>query len=156
MAIVRPLTINNGQIERASASDTVLGPDHSPVTNETGGSLVIGTPVYQTGVANEVAKAHGNAVSTAKVLGLLMQTLADAASGYALTDGRMTATTAEWDAVTGQTGGLTPGANYYLDPTTAGMLTTTAPTADGHVVAPVGQAKSTTDFEITILTTIKL
>lgn len=156
MALIRPLVINNGQIERASAADTILGPDHSPVVNNSGGSLAICTPVYQTGTANEVEAAQADAVATSKVLGLMFTTVADAGSGYVLTDGRMVALTTEWDAVTGGTGGLTPGANYYLDPDTAGMLTTTAPDADGEVLAPIGQAKSTTDFEITILSTIKL
>jgi hypothetical protein len=61
-----------------------------------------------------------------------------------------TATTAQWDAVTGGTGGLIPGSMYFLDPTTVGMLTTTAPTASGQVVVDVGRASSTTDLEISL------
>ncbi len=154
--IVRPLILNGAQVERAAAGDTVLSPDHSLVNNETGSPLVKLTPVYQTGVANEVAKAQANAVGTSKVMGLLTEAIADGASGYALTDGRIVGTTGEWDAVTGQVGGLTPGSDYYLDPATAGELTTTVPTADGQVLAPVGKAASTTEFDITIGTTIKL
>lgn len=154
--IVRPLILNGAQVERAAAGDTVLSPDHSLVTNNTGATLPKLTPVYKTAVANEVAKAQANAVGTSKVMGLLVEALADAASGYALTDGRIVGTTAEWDAITGGTGGLTAGADYYLDPSTAGRLTTVAPSTDGQVLAPVGKAASTTDFDITVGTTIKL
>lgn len=157
--IVRPLVVNTatGQIERAASTDTVLTPAQSLVTNANAGALVIGTPVYQTAVGGAVNKAQANAANTAKVMGLVQDpSIAAAGSGYVLTDGILTATTAQWDAVTGETGGLTPGARYYLSASTAGMLTQTPPSVDGEFIAPVGTAKSATEFEITILSTIKL
>lgn len=159
MSIIRPLVINTatGQIERAASADTVLTPDMVLVTNNTGGSLVRGTPVYQTATANEVAKAKADAIATSKVLGLVQDaSIANAGSGYVLTDGLLTASTAEWDAVTGETGGLTPQARYFLDPTTAGKLTQTPPSVDGQVIAPVLTALSSTQAEISVATTIKL
>jgi hypothetical protein len=43
--------------------------------------------------------------------------------------------------------GLTPGAAYFLDPTTPGTLTTTAPTTVGQSVQPVGVALSSTSLQ---------
>jgi len=120
-------------------------------TNGNAGSLVRCTPVYLNGTANTVDKARANAMSTAQVNGLVYDaSIATTASGAIATDGPMTATTSEWDAVTGQTGGLTPGSNYFLDPATAGKLTTTPPTTQGYVNMLVGQAASTTEMELNI------
>lgn len=54
--------------------------------------------------------------------------------------GGLALSTAQWDAVTGQVGGLTPDAAYYLD--TGGMLTTTPPTIPGASVVELGRALS--------------
>ncbi len=118
-------------------------------TNDNAGSLTIGMPVYAKANGN-VDKARANAISTSEVLGLAAATIATTASGGIQTAGTLTATTGEWDAVTGQTGGLTPGSIYYLDPATAGLLTTTAPTTAGQVRLRVGLAHSTTELEIRI------
>ncbi|MEX0827566.1 MAG: hypothetical protein WD005_01300 [Haliea sp.] len=152
MSLQRPLKYDptTGEIARFAADDFVNEVDFLTVNNETGAPLIKCTPVYQTAVADEVAKAQANAIGTARVIALLVEAIADGASGSALSDGRVSASTAEWDAVTGQTGGLTAGSKYYLDPATAGKLTVTPPSADGHVVAPVGTAKSTTEFEVSI------
>jgi hypothetical protein len=71
-------------------------------------------------------------------------------------DGFLTATTGQWDAVTGQTGGLTPGALYYLSVATAGKLTLTATETVGEFVERVGKAVSTTRMEVTVMPRIKL
>jgi len=76
--------------------------------------------------------------------------------GSIQTDGILTATTGQWDAVTGQTGGLTVGSIYYLSPTTAGQLTVTPPSAVGHFVARIGKAISETSLEITIEQSVEL
>jgi len=159
MAIQRPVYLNpaTGELTRFSATDSVFEVDFVVVTNANAGALVIGTPVYKTATADEVDEAQANALATAKVLGLVADvSIAAAAQGNVLTDGRLSATTTQWDAVTGETGGLTPGARYYLDPATAGMLTQTVPSADGEVVAPVGTAKSTTELEVSIGTRVVL
>lgn len=46
---------------------------------------------------------------------------------------------ADWTSVIGSVN-LTPGEDYFLDPSTPGMLTLTAPTADDEVVTRVGRA----------------
>lgn len=55
----------------------------------------------------------------------------------------------DWTSVIGSTN-LSPGKDYFLDPSTAGMLTTTAPTAEGEVVTRVGRAATTTKLIVDI------
>lgn len=62
--------------------------------------------------------------------------------------GPLSLSTAQWDAVTGQTGGLTPGIYYYLSVDEFGKLTDTPPTDPATVQAPVGLALSHTDMMI--------
>ena len=59
----------------------------------------------------------------------------------------LAATTGQWDSVTGESGGLTAGAIYYLN-TSAGLMSQTAPSGSGQYVMKVGMAISTTEFEI--------
>ncbi len=154
--IKKALVITNGQIEQLQAGDRLASPDLTTATNGNAGALPIGTPVYVS-AGDTVDKAKADAAGTKDVFGLVADvTIAIAGSGAIQTDGSLVATTGQWDAVTGQTGGLTPGSFYYLSAATAGMLSPNAPTMDGQFVAPVGKAKSTTELEITILSTIKL
>lgn len=154
MPTIRPVYIDTttGELTRAGVNDSLANEvDFLTVQNESGGSLVIGTPIYFTGTANEVDNAKADALATARVAGLVSDvSIADASPGGALTNGRLTATTTQWDAITGQTGGLTPGDKYYLDPATAGKLTATPPSADGQVMAPIGQAVSSTVMSVDV------
>lgn len=156
MATKQPLVITAGQIEQLQAGDNLASADLFQRTNNNAGAIVIGQAVYVDG-AGTVDLAQANAAGTKDVLGLVADTsIAAAVSGGIQTDGLLTATTGEWDTVTGQVGGLTAGSIYYLDPTTAGGLTATAPTTVGQFVCPVGRALSTTEMEITILITVLL
>jgi len=119
--------------------------------NEDATSLVIGTPVY-TFNDGGVKKAQADAEATTNVIGLATETITAAADGEVQTEGVLAATIGQWDAITGQTGGLTPDGIYYLSEATAGMLTATAPTT-GYV-APVGVAISTTQLKLNVLTTV--
>ena len=56
----------------------------------------------------------------------------------------MVATTAQWDAVAGTTGGLAFGANYFLSAGTAGLLTATAPTTKTTAAAATTTAAANT------------
>lgn len=156
MAVKPPLVITAGQIEQLQAGDSVASADLFNRTNNNAGAIVIGQPVYVDG-AGTVDLAQADILGTSNVLGLVADTsIAAATPGGIQTDGNLTATTGEWDVVTGQVGGLTAGVKYFLDPATAGMLTTTATTTLGEVVAPVGTAMSTTEMEITISHTVRL
>jgi len=162
MALKKPLVIVAGQIQQIQSGDVVdvdvVGEvDVVSLENDTGAAaLVIGAPVYCKS-AGKVDNAQADAVATVEVIGLVaVASIAYQASGNIQTDGVLTATTGQWDAITGDTGGLTFNDVYYLDPDTAGMLTTTAPTTTGDFVVRVGKAISTTDMEILILNAVKL
>jgi hypothetical protein len=59
----------------------------------------------------------------------------------ALADGVLTLPTAAWDAITGDAGGLVPGARYYLG-IALGTIGTAAPTLAGQYVTVIGSAIS--------------
>lgn len=151
MALRKPLVIVAGQVEQLQAGDTLDAPqgggDQIVLTNDEVGAVVIGTPVYMD-AADGFKKAQANAAGTKNVIGLVAATsIAPAASGAVTTDGVLTATTTQWDAVvTGGAGGLLFNTKYFLDPTTAGKLTTTAPTTVGQYVVEIGIALSTTEL----------
>jgi hypothetical protein len=160
MSLRKPLVIISGQVQNLPAGDTLDAPvsevDLIALVNGNASALIICTPVYVVS-AGTMDKAKADAAGTTDVLGLVKDaSIAASATGNVQTDGVLVATTAQWDAVTGGSGGLTAGSKYYLDPDTAGMLTTTAPTTTGDFVAPVGKALSTTELEITIFPTVKL
>jgi hypothetical protein len=117
---------------------------------------VIGQAAYISS-ANHVDLAKADSSSTTYVIGLVSDpTIATGASGGVTLAGVLTATTGEWDAVTGQVGGLTSGSTYFLSDATAGSITPTAPSTTGHFVAPVGIAMSTTDLKINVNLTIQI
>jgi len=155
MAIKKPIVLTNGQLEQLQTGDSIDLGNTLTKDNNSGGALAIGTPVYFTGTDAEPAQA--NAQGTIRVGGFVADvSIADTASGLILVDGKLTATTGQWDAVTGETGGLTPGADYFLDAATAGMMTQTAPSANPNFVVRLGHALSATEFEIEVQQPIKL
>jgi hypothetical protein len=124
-------------------------------TNAEAGAIVIGRAVYAFTNTDEVKLAIANAAAAAQVIGVVAATsIASAASGSIAFAGIASASTAQWDVVTGQTGGLTPGSMYYLSNTTAGALTTTVPST-GYI-ATVGRAMSTTKLALRFDPTIQL
>jgi len=59
-------------------------------------------------------KAKADAGGTANVIGLVAQaSISSGVSGSIQFSGVLTATTAQWDAVFGTTGGLTKGVRYF-------------------------------------------
>jgi hypothetical protein len=126
------------------------------MVNSHASNIVICEPVYT--LANgQVDLAKADAAGTSEVLGLVSDTaISTSSSGNIMVDGFLTATTGQWDAVTGGTGGLTIGAVYYLSAATAGRLTAVAPTTTGQYVVRVGRAVSTTRMDIMIMPRILL
>ncbi len=160
MSLRKPLVIVDGRIRQIAANDTldaqVIEVDVVTQQNNNTGSIVIGSPVYNDG-AGTVDLAQADALATVEVLGFVRDaSIAAAASGAIQTDGILAATTGQWDTITGNTGGLTAGSVYFLDPDTVGKITKTAPTSTGDFVVRLGKAISTTEFEITILQPIEL
>ncbi|MFA5976507.1 MAG: hypothetical protein WC859_10150 [Elusimicrobiota bacterium] len=153
MAVQKPLVLIGGQIQQIPAGDTLSAAssevDVVSKVNGNAGTIVICTPVYPSS-NTAVDKASAGASGTKKVLGLMQSaSTASAASGLVQTDGVLTATTGQWDAVAGTTGGLTAGTIYYLS-ATAGLITATAPSTSGNYVCAVGLALSTTELDIDV------
>lgn len=156
MAIKVPLVIGaDGLPQQLQAADSInvasAQYDSRSVTNsEASAAIVIGAPVYAF-AADGVKKAQANAKTTSKLAGLgLDATIAAAGIGNIITAGILVATTAQWDAVAGTTGGLAFGTYYFLDAVTAGKMTSTVPTTTGQCVTLIGIALSTTELELMI------
>lgn len=122
--------------------------------NDESGIITIGSPVYASG--NDLVKlARANNASTKNVIGFVYgANINSSAEGDIVVAGPITATTTQWDSITGDTGGLVAGSKYFLSNSTAGGLSTSAPVT-GYV-APVGKAVSATTLIINIEPTIKL
>jgi len=152
MPIKKPIVLTDGQLEQLQSGDRLDLGNAIERTNNTGGALVIGTPVTVT--STDMVEAQADAQPTIRVAGFVGEpSVADAALGIVLVDGILTATAPQWAAVV--VGGvLVPGTDYFLDEATAGMITATAP-ATGFVVR-LGHALSTTEFEIEVQQPIKL
>jgi hypothetical protein len=52
--------------------------------------------------------------------------------------------------------GIDPGDLYFLSPSTAGAITTTAPTGSGQAVTRVGEGATSTSFSIYVEPPVKL
>lgn len=119
-------------------------------TNNESGAIVIGMPVYNDG-NDTVKKAKADASGTSKVMGLVSDaSITNGVVGAIATEGILKATTTQWDAVAGTTGGLTAGTYYFLSPTTAGNITSTPPTTAGQYNVCLGVAISTTELKLKI------
>lgn len=96
-------------------------------------------------VPNTITPAIANGLtSSANGVGILTKIVG--ATGTVQASAVVTLATAQWDAVTGQVGGLTSGATYYVSPTSVGNLTTTPPEIPGAFTTQVGVALNTTDL----------
>jgi hypothetical protein len=155
MSKKKPLVITNGQIERLQSGDRLDLSNSATKQNNTGNTINIATPVYVSGTVNAIM-AQADAQSTVRVAGLAEATTTDGDPLEVVSDGVFVATTGEWDAVTGDSGGLTPGSDYWLSAAAPGTLTTTAPDSTGSFVQRVGHALSATELEIEVGQPIKL
>lgn len=149
MALRKPLVSINGIISQLPAGDTlqvpIQGLQTQAMTNGESGAITQGMAVYIQ-AADTVKKAQANASGTRIVFGLVADaSIASSASGNIATSGLLTVS--DWTSVTGSAT-LTSGSLYFLDPSTAGKLTATAPTTTGQFVVCVGIALDTTTLQI--------
>lgn len=115
--------------------------------NGNAGTVPIGTPVYSS-AADTIDKARANAAGTSLVIGVVTASVLPGASVDVATSGAIVATTGQWDTVAGTTGGLVFNTIYYLDASSPGKLTSTAPSGAGQFVVQVGVAVSTTTLVV--------
>jgi hypothetical protein len=149
MAARKPLVITSGQIEQLQSGDTldatVTEREVISMTNKNASPMTKGAPVYCKTTANQADLAKADAAASSRVMGLVADASISAdASGNIQTNGVLVATTGQWDAVAGTTGGLAAGTVYFLSAATAGLLTATAPTS-GYITK-VGLGLSTTEM----------
>lgn len=141
---IGPATVNG------SASNLIT------LLNASGGGMIIGEPIYSIAAA-QMSLGIANGSGKSIIQGLVADAaIGNGASGKVCVGGLMVATTAQWDAVCGTTGGLTFNTPYYLDPATPGRLTATAPSAAGQEVVQVITALSTTLARVAITSPILL
>lgn len=158
MAVRKPIVLVNGQLQQLQSGDTLdIQAEAFTLINDEASPVVICAPVYSD-AAGGFKKAQANASTTKDVIGLVGQSpsIATGVAGQIMLDGILSATTAQWDAVTGGSGGLVFKQRYWLDPATAGKLTAVAPTTIGQYVCELGIALSTTELKINILEPILL
>ena len=114
--------------------------------NANASTVVICRPMYvKSDGQMDLADANGS--GTRHCIGLVTASIATTATGEVQIDGIFEATAAQWDVVTGGSGGLTPGASYYVS-ATVGALTTTAPSTTGDTDCLVGVALSATKMRL--------
>lgn len=154
MAQKRPWTDYDGVMEQLRTGDTIVGATAAAMTtgvNANSSSITRGQPVYVKS-DGELDLARANASGTTLVLGLVADaSVAAEGTVNVQLDGILTAETTEWDALTGGTGGLTPGAVYCVSPDTAGSLVLQSHSWEaGEWNCPVLLAKSATEAKIEI------
>ena len=162
MAIRAPLVLgSDGLPQQLQSGDSIASPTNAPsiraVNNgESASAMVIGMPVYAT-AADTVKRGQANAKSTSQICGVVYDaSISASANGNIAQSGVVVATTTQWDAVAGTTGGLAFGAMYFLDPATAGKITSTPPTTTGQTNTLIGRALSATELELMIAPPILL
>ncbi len=113
----------------SSASPTSASSILAQLVNDELVTVPMCTPVYSDAPGG-FKKALGDGSAKAKVVGVVIdQSIPSGKSGSVLAIGVVTASTAQWDAVCGTTGGLTYGTLYYLSTSVAGRLTSSATSA---------------------------
>lgn len=116
-------------------------PDHFP----------IGTPVTASESQDgHVVPASADSASTTTVTGLAITAGVVGDRVKVQTQGTLTLTTAQWDAITGGSGGLVHGLTYFLSPADPGQLVDAEPTTPGDFSVQVGIGLSPTDMLIQI------
>ncbi len=130
----------------------IAGPqptNHNSLNPTAAADTLPGTPMYAS-ASGEADAARANAAGTSRVIGLASSNGAEGEPVHVQYAGPLDLPTAEWDVITGQSGGLTQGSYYYLVSGAAGQLTTTEPTAGGTFGIRVGLALSSTTMLIQI------
>ncbi|MBK8393658.1 MAG: hypothetical protein IPL26_00185 [Leptospiraceae bacterium] len=148
----KPLVLDdNGNVRQIQDGDTLNARakevDVFSAINEELTTIPKFSPVYISS-SGKVKLSRANSTTTHKVIGLAPSSIASLVSGYIQTDGQITGSTSEWDAVTGQTGGLTTGATYFLDEANTGKIKTTAPLTGSIVVIGIALSETSLDLNI--------
>ena len=146
------ISVISQQVSALSQFISALGTMN--LQNVDGSAVSAGAPVYLFTSANTFKQANASALGGAAnlVVGLVADgSIAISAVGKIRFAGILTLTTGQWDAITGDVGGLVAGTMYWLG-VAPGTLTKTEP-ANTVAQRPVGVALSTTDMKLMISAT---
>lgn len=150
MAVRKPVVVVDGELQQLQSGDSIGEVD---LLSRTFTSTTVICQVLYADSAGSVDLAQANSAGTSKPFGLAFEGVAAAGTGYVQTAEVLTATTGEWDAVTGESGGLTANSKYYLSDATAGMLLqddNLSGLTTGDYVVEIGTGLSTTEMAINI------
>lgn len=120
--------------------------------NENASTILKCQPVYlsNSGMV-DLALADTNNLQTAQVIGLVKDiSINSGDTGAIQTGGELSATTLQWDVVTGDTGGLVPNRLYWVSTTEPGKLNKFSPKTYRDPLCMVGQAISATKLAVNI------
>jgi hypothetical protein len=123
-------------VDDGTTLNAVGGTSNSIVVTQASHGFVVGDVLYLNG--SGYTKAKADSANTSSVAGIVSKI--QSSSVFQLTSG---------GKMSGLTG-LTVGADYFLSPVTAGLLTATEPTTTGYVSQPVGIALSATSLQVAI------
>lgn len=146
MALRKPLVLvgfDPYQLPDGDTLDAIVTGIGADLVNESANNLARCTPVCPgTGAgAGGFQPARANTVGTSRVIGLIgADQIGPGASGLIVNFGILSATTAQWNAITGQNNGLTPGAIYFLSDVVPFRLSTAPPLTTGDFLVRIGQA----------------
>lgn len=112
-------------------------------------TMTLGTPVYVSG-EGACMRAVANSRARGTVVGLVaISELLPGIAGAIRNSGVLRGATAQWDAITGDTGGLVPDAFYFLSLTAGRLSRSPLPSSSrGSVNTVVGLATSSTDMKL--------
>lgn len=130
----------------------ICGPGEPGVSKYTAiadSSTSVGSAV-RVSTAGHVDLAQADAGAHANLIGLALQAVGGGDPVEVQTEGIITLSTGQWDAIAATTGGLAPNAYYYLSPATAGHLTATRPATVGQYIVVAGVGLSATQMELRI------
>lgn len=116
-------------------------------------SFVVGTVVAQDAAAERAvvpANAGDGDLGVAWAMGVAIGAGVAGEPGPVQFAGPVRLTTAQWDAVTGESGGLVTGASYFVSATEAGKLSRQTSITPGDFISYVGTATSPQDLFLAI------
>jgi hypothetical protein len=147
MAIVKPLVEKDGEIERLQAGDT-LDVNADCFTRVFTVTTSPGAPVYSD-TNTSVNLAQANSEVTSDLVGIAKEAVSAGQPGPVCHDGVVNLTTIQWDAITGQVGGLTLASKYFVSNAASGLMLAQGNLAGigaGEYVVEVGHAISDTEL----------
>jgi hypothetical protein len=143
MSSISSITLQNA----TALAPQVLGagaPFLVRVTNGDSAALIAGMPVYIS-APGVVKPARADDFATSRVLGFVTDpSIAPGARGIVQIGCLVTLTTMQWDAISGQSGGLSA-VTYYLSAAIAGHITTAPPDPPNALVV-LGDALDALNF----------